>query len=85
MKLEVAKYRSRAGWLPYVEIAVGCYFLAMVAYAIETYNFFAVPFLTISSQAIGGQGSRASGQDWQGRLRWRRQRKLELGRSAAGA
>jgi cellulose synthase/poly-beta-1,6-N-acetylglucosamine synthase-like glycosyltransferase len=85
MKLEVAKYRSRAGWLPYVEIAVGCYFLAMVAYAIETYNFFAVPFLTIFVAGYWWAGFASLWQDWQGRLRWRRQRKLELGRSAAGA
>src|SRR3712207_8275855 len=41
---------SRTGWLPYVELAIGCYFLAMVAYAIETYNFFALPFLTRSEE-----------------------------------
>ena len=37
MKLQAAaKYRSRAGWLPYAELAFGTYFLVMMAYAVET-------------------------------------------------
>src|SRR6478609_4694878 len=47
VNLEVKKYRRRSGWLPYAEIAVGTYFVAMVVFAIETYNFFAIPFLSL--------------------------------------
>ena len=42
-----ATYRSRSGWLPYAEIAVGVYFVGNVAFAIDTYNFLAVPFLLL--------------------------------------
>ena len=41
------RYRRRSGWLPFLEIGIGTYFLAMVAYAIDTYNFFALPFLLL--------------------------------------
>src|ERR1700746_2990565 len=41
MNLENKKYRRRSGWLPYLEIAFGTYFLGMVAFAIESNNFLA--------------------------------------------
>src|SRR5215471_18129321 len=40
MKLENKKYRRRSGWLPYMEIAVGTYFLVMMVFAISISNFF---------------------------------------------
>jgi hypothetical protein len=47
VKIQNASYRRRSGWLPYAELAVGGYFAYMVAYAIETWNFLAVPFLLL--------------------------------------
>ena len=47
MKLENKKYRRRSGWLPYLEIAVGTYFLGMVVFAIDTFNFLSIPFLVL--------------------------------------
>ena len=47
MNLEAKKYRRRSGWLPYAEILVGTYFLAMIVFAINTYNYFAMPFLAL--------------------------------------
>ncbi len=41
------KYRRRSGLLPFIEIAIGTYFLAMVLFAIEVYNFFSLPFLLL--------------------------------------
>jgi hypothetical protein len=41
------RYRRRSGWLPLIEIAIGTYFLVMSAYAIDSYNFFALPFLLL--------------------------------------
>lgn len=41
------RYRRRSGWLPLIEIALGTYFLVMSAYAIDSYNFFALPFLLL--------------------------------------
>src|SRR6185436_5139656 len=43
MNLEVKKYRRRSGMLPYIEIAVGTYFLLMCVFAVTTYNFFSIP------------------------------------------
>src|SRR5438067_2295177 len=47
MKLENKKYRSRSGWLPWAEVAVGTYFLGMVIFAISIYNFMSIPFLAL--------------------------------------
>src|SRR5262249_48770034 len=47
VNLEANRYRSRSGWLPYVELGLGTYFIGMVVYAIQTYNFLAVPFLLL--------------------------------------
>ena len=47
MKLETKKYRRRSGWLPYLEIAFGTYFVGMVVFAISTYNFLSIPFLLL--------------------------------------
>ena len=83
VKLQASKYRSRSGWLPYAELAIGTYFLCMMAYAVDTYNFIALPFLAIFVSGYYWAGFASLWQDFQGRLRWHRQRKLELGRSAA--
>ena len=84
VKLQTAaKYRSRAGWLPYAELAFGTYFLVMMAYAVETLNFLALPFLAIFVSGYYWAGFASLWQDLQGRLRWRRERKLELGQSTA--
>jgi cellulose synthase/poly-beta-1,6-N-acetylglucosamine synthase-like glycosyltransferase len=83
MKLQATRYRSRSGWLPYMELAIGTYFLFMMAYAVDTYNFLALPFLVIFVAGYYWAGCASLWQDLQGRLRWRRQRRLELGRTAA--
>src|SRR2546425_48265 len=38
-------YRKRLGIVPWIELAIGCYFAWTVYYAITTENFFTVPFL----------------------------------------
>jgi cellulose synthase/poly-beta-1,6-N-acetylglucosamine synthase-like glycosyltransferase len=40
-------YRKGAGWLPYFEVALGLYFAATVAYAIQNENYATVPFLLL--------------------------------------
>src|SRR5438105_1995251 len=79
MKLESKKYRRKSGWLPYLEIGVGTYFLGMVAYAIETNNFLAIPFLALFVAGYYWAGFATLYQEYQGRLRWMQQRQLELG------
>jgi cellulose synthase/poly-beta-1,6-N-acetylglucosamine synthase-like glycosyltransferase len=80
VNLEVKKYRRRSGWLPYAEILVGMYFVAMVVFAIQTYNYFAIPFLALFVFGYWWAGFGTLYQEHQGRLRWLKQRKLELAR-----
>jgi cellulose synthase/poly-beta-1,6-N-acetylglucosamine synthase-like glycosyltransferase len=75
VNLEVKKYRRRSGWLPYIEIAVGTYFLAMIAFAIDTFNFFAIPFLALFVFGYYWAGFGTLVQEYQGRLRWLKQQK----------
>lgn len=82
MNLEVKRYRSRSGWLPYAEILVGLYFVTMIVFAIETSNFFALPFLLLFVCGYWWAGFSTIYQEHQGRLRWLRERKLELARQA---
>src|SRR5947209_9692099 len=37
MNLETKQYRRKSGWLPFIEIAIGTYFVGMIAFAISTY------------------------------------------------
>ena len=41
------KYRKRLGLVPWIELAIGCYFALTVWYAIVNENYFTVPFLCI--------------------------------------
>jgi cellulose synthase/poly-beta-1,6-N-acetylglucosamine synthase-like glycosyltransferase len=79
VNLENKKYRRKSGWLPYIEIGIGTYFLGMVAYALETFNFLTIPFLLLFVCGYYWAGFTTLYQEYQGRLRWMRQRRLELG------
>lgn len=46
-KSQAKKYRKRLGIIPWIELAIGCYFAATVWYAITTENYFTVPFLLL--------------------------------------
>ena len=46
-KSNAKKYRKRLGIIPWIEIAIGCYFACTVWYAVSTENFFTVPFLLL--------------------------------------
>jgi hypothetical protein len=46
-KSQAKKYRKRLGIIPWIELAIGCYFAATVWYAVSTENFFTVPFLLL--------------------------------------
>ncbi len=79
VNLETKKYRRKSGWLPYAEIGFGTFFLGMVAYAAETLNFLAIPFLLLFVGGYYWAGFATLYQEYQGHLRWMRQRRLELG------
>jgi cellulose synthase/poly-beta-1,6-N-acetylglucosamine synthase-like glycosyltransferase len=82
VNLEVKKYRRRSGWLPYAEIACGTYFVGMIVFAIETYNFFSIPFLLLFVFGYYWAGFGTLYQEHQGRLRFLKQQKLALARQA---
>ena len=75
VNLEHKKYRRKSGWLPYIEIAVGSYFLYMIFFAIDTYNYFAIPFLGLFVVGYYWAAFATLYQEHQGRLRWLRERR----------
>jgi cellulose synthase/poly-beta-1,6-N-acetylglucosamine synthase-like glycosyltransferase len=46
-KSQAKVYRKRLGIVPWIELAIGCYFTATVWYAISSENYFTVPFLLL--------------------------------------
>ena len=40
-------YRRRLGWVPWIELVIGCYFAATIVYAIQNDNYLTVPFLCL--------------------------------------
>jgi cellulose synthase/poly-beta-1,6-N-acetylglucosamine synthase-like glycosyltransferase len=77
VKVRKKAYRSRSGWLPYIELAFGTYFLSMVAYAIDTYNFLAVPILMLFVGGYYWAGISTLWQEYQDRQRWQAAQQLE--------
>ncbi len=67
MNLEHKKYRRKSGWLPYIEIAAGSYFLYMIFFAIDTYNYFAIPFLALFTAGYYWAGFATLYQEHQGK------------------
>ena len=76
-KLQNVKYRRRSGWLPYAELAVGSYFVLMIGYAIDTWNYLALPFLLLFVAGYYWAGFTTLWQEYQGKVQWMRQRRLE--------
>jgi cellulose synthase/poly-beta-1,6-N-acetylglucosamine synthase-like glycosyltransferase len=79
VKIQNESYRRRSGWLPYGELAMGGYFAYMVAYAIETWNFLAIPFLMLFVVGYWWAGFTTLYQEYQGKLQWQREQALNAG------
>jgi cellulose synthase/poly-beta-1,6-N-acetylglucosamine synthase-like glycosyltransferase len=79
--VENIRYRRRSGWLPYAELAAGTGFLAMVIFALESYNYLAIPFLLLFVGGYYWAGSTTLWQEYQGKLQWQRQ--LDLAHRAS--
>jgi cellulose synthase/poly-beta-1,6-N-acetylglucosamine synthase-like glycosyltransferase len=75
-KIKSAAYRRRSGWLPWIEFAVGAYFVYMVEFAIETYNFFAIPFLVLFICGYWWAAFTTLYQEYRDKMEWQRMRKL---------
>src|SRR5687767_6935550 len=78
VSLAHAGYRRKSGWLPFVELAIGTYFAGMVMFAIDSFNFLAVPFLLLFVAGYYWAGISTLWQEYQGRLQWERQRELAM-------
>jgi cellulose synthase/poly-beta-1,6-N-acetylglucosamine synthase-like glycosyltransferase len=46
-KVRASKYRRRLGWVPWLELLIGCYFALTVYYALDNENYITVPFLLL--------------------------------------
>jgi len=77
-RVKQTKYRRRSGWLPYIELGCGTYFLGMVVFAIQTGNFLSIPFLTLFVCGYYWAGLSTLHHEYQDRLRWLRQNNLEF-------
>lgn len=77
-RIETMKYRRKSGILPFLEIAVGTYFLGMTAFAIDVYNFFSIPFLLLFVAGYYWAGFGTLIQEYRDRLRMARRRELDL-------
>ena len=73
VKIGQSAYRRKSGSLPFIEIAFGTYFLAMVWYAIDTYNFLSIPFLSLFVFGYYWAGFSTLWQEYQNKLQWQRQ------------
>ena len=82
VNLETKKYRRRSGWLPFAEILVGCYFVGMVVFACQSYNYFATPFLLLFVLGYWWAGFGTLYQEYRVKLRWLRERHLQVARPA---
>jgi hypothetical protein len=68
------KYRKRLGIIPWIELAIGCYFALTVWYAVVNQNFITVPFLLLFVLGYWYTGLMSL---LQGRFEWWRGRKGE--------
>jgi cellulose synthase/poly-beta-1,6-N-acetylglucosamine synthase-like glycosyltransferase len=69
-------YRRKSGALPYVELLIGSYFVYMIEFAIETLNFFAVPFLLLFVCGYYWAGISTLYEEYRDKIQWQRARKL---------
>jgi cellulose synthase/poly-beta-1,6-N-acetylglucosamine synthase-like glycosyltransferase len=46
-KIRSTKYRRRLGWVPWIELLIGAYFMLTVYYALVNENFVTIPFLVL--------------------------------------
>jgi cellulose synthase/poly-beta-1,6-N-acetylglucosamine synthase-like glycosyltransferase len=63
-------YRNRAGWMPYMEVALGLYFAGTVYYAIQNENYLTAPFLLLFVWGYLYTGLMSLAHVWIERLRF---------------
>ena len=77
-KVKVAHtgYQRRSGLLPYIELAIGSFFLFMVLFAVETLNFLSIPFLMLFVCGYYWAGFSTLYQEYRDKVQWQKARKL---------
>jgi cellulose synthase/poly-beta-1,6-N-acetylglucosamine synthase-like glycosyltransferase len=63
-------YRNSAGWMPYLEIALGLYFAMTIVYAIQNENYATAPFLFLFVWGFLYTGIMSVAQGWIERIRF---------------
>jgi hypothetical protein len=76
VRLQRTAYRRKSGILPYIELAVGAYFVYMIDFAIDTLNFFAIPFLLLFVCGYWWAAFSTFYEEYRDKLQWQRARKL---------
>ena len=76
VKPQETKYRTRSGFLPYLELAMGGLFSWMVLYAIDTMNFLAVPFLLLFVGGYFWAGAATLHDEYKNRVAFNKARAL---------
>jgi hypothetical protein len=76
VKIKGSAYRRKSGWLPYIELIVGSYFVYMIEFAIDTLNFFAIPFLVLFVCGYYWAAFSTLYEEYRDKLQWQRARKL---------
>ena len=69
--------------MPWIELGLGTFFAWTVWYAVVTENYFTVPFLLLFVVGYWWAGFSTLWQEYQGRLRWQRERDLALDKTVA--
>ena len=72
------RYRRKSGWLPFIELAIGTYFLFTIYWAIDTMNYLALPFLSLFVSGYYWAAFATLYQEYSLRLRWQRERRIQL-------
>lgn len=68
----VKAYRNRSGWLPFIEIGLGLYFILTIIYAAVNRTYATIPFLLLFVWGYLYTGLMSLGQSWFERLRFGR-------------
>ncbi len=77
-KVKAEAYRRRSGLLPFIELAIGAYFVYMVQFAMDTENYFAIPFLVLFVCGYWWAGFTTLYDEYRNKLQWRRSRRLAV-------
>lgn len=76
LSLGRTSYHRKSGMLPFIEIAMGAGFLGIVAFALDTGNYGAIPFLLLFVGGYFWAGFLTLFEEYREKLRWERKRQV---------